>query len=457
MTVLISFCIFILAVVGTPLFAVIGASAMINFARDGGDLQSVILAFYDLSTKPMLHALFLFAFAGCMLGHSKAPQRLLRFSNALLGWLPGGLAIVAVVSCALLTSFTGASGITIVALGGLLLPALLAKNYDRKFSLGVVTSSGSLGLLFPPSLPVILYGVIAGTSIDELFIAGIIPGALMVLVLSGYAFYKGLHKDIARTKFTFNEVWHALLEAKYELPLPILIIGGIYSGFIAISEAAVIVAAYIIIVEMFIHREIKFSKLGKVARESVILTGGILIILGMALAATSYMIDAEIPDKVFEFARHYMNSKITFLLTLNVFLLVVGCMIDIYAATVLILPLIIPIAAAFGVHPVHLGIIFLVNMGIGYITPPVGLNLFIANIRFREPIYKLYKAAIPFVILLLLVLLAVTYIPQLSLVLLGAETVNETENITLGLDTDEPLDTVDESDAIISGSVNDYE
>ena len=222
--------------------------------------------------------------------------------------------------------------------------------------------------------------------------------------------------------------------------MPILIIGGIYSGFIAISEAAVIVAAYIIIVEMFIHREIKFSKLGKVARESVILTGGILIILGMALAATSYMIDAEVPDQVFEFAQQYMNSKITFLLTLNAFLLVVGCMIDIYAATVLILPLIIPIAAAFGVHPVHLGISFLVNMGIGYVTPPVGLNLFIANIRFREPIFKLYKAAIPFVILLLLVLLAVTYIPQLSLALLGEDKSNEIENITLGLDIDDDDD-----------------
>lgn len=436
MTSLISFGIFLLAIVGTPLFAVIGAMAMISFGRDGGDLQSVILAFYDLASKPMLHALFLFAFAGCILGHSKAPQRLLRFSNAILGWLPGGLAIVVVVSCALLTSFTGASGITIVALGGLLLPALLAKNYDRKFSLGVVTSSGSLGLLFPPSLPVILYGVISRTNIDDLFLAGIIPGLLMVLTLSGYAFYKGLHKDIARTRFTFSEVWHALLDAKYELPLPILIIGGIYSGFIAISEAAVIVAAYIIIVEMFIHREIKFRKLGEVARESVILTGGILIILGMALAATSYMIDAEVPDKVFEFARQYMNSKITFLLTLNVFLLVVGCMIDIYAATILILPLIIPIAASFGVHPVHLGIIFLVNMGIGYVTPPVGLNLFIANIRFREPIYKLYKAAIPFVILLLLVLLAITYIPQLSLALIGDEKNSEIENITMGLDVD---------------------
>lgn len=409
----------ILAIVGTPLFAIIGGMSMINYGREGINLQAVIIEFYQLASKPMLHALLLFAFGGCMLGHSKAPQRLLRVSNAILGWLPGGLAIVAVVSCAMLTSFTGASGITIVALGGLLLPALLDNNYERKFSLGVITASGSLGLLFAPSLPVILYGVISNTSIDKLFIAGLIPGILMILVLSGYAFYKGCHRNIIRKKFTFLEVWRAFWDAKYELPLPFLIIGGIYSGKIAISEAAVIVAAYVLIVEMFIRREIKFKKLGAISRESVILTGGILIILGMALAATSYMIDAEVPERVFEFASKYMNSKITFLLTLNVFLLVVGCMIDIYAATVLIVPLILPIALAFGINPVHLGIIFLVNMGIGYITPPVGLNLFIANIRFREPIYKLYQATLPFFLLLLLVLLAVTYIPQLSLAMLG--------------------------------------
>ncbi len=432
MTILIILILALLAIVGTPLFAIIGGAAMINYARADLDLQSVMIEFYQLSSKPMLHALFLFAFAGTVLGHSKAPQRLVRFSNAILGWLPGGLAIVAVVSCALLTSFTGASGITIVALGGLLLPALTANHYDRQFSLGVVTSSGSLGLLFPPSLPVILYGVISNTSIDDLFTAGIIPGILMVLVLSGYAFYKGLHRDIVRQPFSFREIWQATWAAKYELPLPIMIIGGIYSGYIAISEAAVIVVAYVIIVEMIIHREIRLRHFGRIARESVILTGGILIILGMALAATSYMIDAEIPEKIFKLANHYMNSKLTFLLTLNLFLLVVGCMIDIYAATVLILPLILPIAIAFGINPVHLGIIFLVNMGIGYITPPVGLNLFIANISFKEPIYKLYRASLPFVLLLLLVLMIITYVPQLSLILLPDKGVNnQTEKIIM--------------------------
>ncbi len=407
-----------LAVIGTPLFALMGGSALVNYARSGIDPQAVIIEFYQLASKPMLEALFLFSFAGCVLGRSKAPHRLLRLSNALLGWLPGGLAVVAVVSCSLLTAFTGASGITIVALGGLLLPALIENRYDRTFSLGVITASGSLGLLFPPSLPVILYGVISNTRIDDLFIAGIIPGILMMLAVAGYAFWRGLKLGIPRKQFTAREVAGAVWEAKCELPLPLLVIGGIYTGFFAVSEVAVISVVYVLVAEMLVHREVRIRDVGSISRESAILSGGILIILGMALAATNYMIDAEVPGKLFDLASQYMNSKIAFLAVLNIFLLIVGCMIDIYAATVLIVPLIIPIAEKFDIDPVHLGIIFIVNLGIGYLTPPVGLNLFIANMLFREPIVKLYKAVLPFIIVLLLVLLAVTYIPWLSLVFL---------------------------------------
>ncbi len=419
MSIVITLFICLMAILGTPLFAVMGGSAMLNFWNIDTNLQTVVIDFYDLASKPVLKALLLFAFAGCMLGHSKAPNRLLRLSNSILGWLPGGLAIVAIVSCALLTSFTGASGITIVALGGLLLPALLKNNYSRQFSLGTITASGSLGLLFPPSLPVILYGVISNTNIDDLFLAGILPGVLLIVVLSSYALWKGQQRHIIRQKFTMREVGKALWEVKYELPLPFLVIGGIYSGSIAVSEAAVIAAAYVMIVEMFIYREVKFKDLGKVSRESVMLTGGILIILGMALAMTDFMIDQEVPERVFEFANQYMTNKYAFLAVLNVFLLVVGCMIDIYAATVLIVPLIIPIASEFDIHPVHLGIIFLVNLGIGYVTPPVGLNLFIASIRFKESVLKLYWAALPFVFLLILALMAITYIPQLSLIFIS--------------------------------------
>ena len=418
MTILIFLVVGLLALCGTPLFIVMGGSTMLNWWNADVDLQAVIIDFNQLASKPMLKALILFAFAGCMLGRSDAPKRLLRLSNAILGWLPGGLAIVAIISCALLTSFTGASGITIVALGGLLLPAMMENNYSRKFSLGTITASGSLGLLFPPSLPVILYGVISNTNIDDLFIAGILPGLLLIAVLASYALWKGQDKNIERQRFSMKEVLSALWETRYELPLPLIVIGGIYLGWFAASEAAVIAAAYVLVVEMFIYREIKFADLGKVSRESIMLSGGILIILGMALAATNYMINEEIPTKIFEMASGFMTSKIAFLAVLNIFLLIVGCMIDIYAATVLIVPLIIPIAAEFDINSVHLGIIFLVNLGIGYVTPPVGLNLFIASVSFKESVIKLYWAALPFVILLLLALLAITYIPQLSLIFL---------------------------------------
>jgi len=320
-----------------------------------------------------------------------------------------------VVACALLTAFTGASGITIVALGGLLLPALEKDGYGRRFSLGLLTTSGSIGLLFPPSLPVILYGVISGVSIDALFRAGLIPGLLLVAVLALYGVWWGWRGELPRSAFSLSELREAVWEARFEIPMPLLVLGGIYGGWLAISEAAVVAAVCVLVAETLLYRDVPLKRLGAIARETVILTGGILIILGMALALTNYMIDADVPGHLFEIARGRMTSKLAFLALLNVFLLGVGCMIDIYAATVLIVPLILPIAAEFGIHPVHLGIIFLTNLAIGYVTPPVGLNLFIATVRFREPILKLYWSALPFVILLLIVLGCVTYIPALSI------------------------------------------
>ena len=419
MSIAIAIALLALTVIGTPLFAIMGGSALLSFWRAEIDLQAVIIEFYQLSSKPMLQALPMFAFAGCVLGRSRAPERLLRLSNAFLGWLPGGLAVVAVVACAALTALTGASGITIVALGGLLVPALIRDRYGRDFSLGIVTASGSLGLLFPPSLPVILYGVVSNTSIDDLFRAGILPGILLVTVVACYGLWWGWRRELPRQRFTCREVGSAVWAARFELPLPFIVIGGIYSGFFAISEAAVVAAAYALAAEVLLYRDIRVRELGAVARESTVLTGGILIILGMALALTNFMIDADVPGRVFEFARTYMGSRIAFLAMLNVFLLIVGCMIDIYAATVLVVPLILPIALQFDVHPVHLGIVFLANLAIGYITPPVGLNLFIATIRFKEPILKLYWAALPFFALLLIALIIITYVPGLSLLLLG--------------------------------------
>jgi len=406
-----------LALLGTPLFIIISASALLSFYLVGIDSSIVVIEMYRLAKTPMLIAIPLFAFAGYVLAESQAPSRLVRVSRAVLGWLPGGLAVVVILACTLFTAFTGASGVTIIALGGLLLPALLSEKYPEKFSLGLVTTAGSLGLLLPPSLPLILYGVVTQTSIDQLFIAGIVPSALLVLLLSLFSVYKGVETQIPSSRITVREVINAIRAAKWELPLPAVILAGIYSGFFAISEAAAITAFCVVVVEVAIYRDVRLGDLPRIMQKSMVLVGGILIILGAALALTNYIIDAEVPMKLLNFLKVHIESRLVFLIMLNIFLLVVGCMIDIFSALVVVVPLISPIAQAYGIHPVHLGIIFLVNLGIGYSTPPVGMNLFIASFRFERPVLKLYMASLPFLVILLLALIIITYVPSLSLFL----------------------------------------
>lgn len=421
----ISLVLLLLALLGAPLFAVIAASAMAGFYSVEIDLQVMAIEIYRLAEMPVLLAIPLFTFAGYLLGESQAPQRLVRITNALLGWLPGGLAIVALVACALFTALTGASGVTIVALGALLLPALTAAGYPQKFGLGLVTTSGSLGLLFAPSVPLILYGVIVqqmsiGTpvSIDDLFRAGLIPGLLMIAMLSAWGIWVARGKVPARPVADRQEVLAAIWESKWELPLPFVILGGIYGGLFAVSEAAAVTAAYVLIVEVLILREIRLRKLPEIMRESMILVGGILIILGVSLASTNYMIDAEIPTKLFETIQEHIDSRWTFLALLNLFLLALGMMLDVFSALVIIIPIILPVALGYGIHPVHLGILFLANMQIGYFTPPVGMNLFIASYRFNQPVMTLYRATLPFFFILLAAVLIITYVPSLSLTLI---------------------------------------
>jgi tripartite ATP-independent transporter DctM subunit len=345
----------------------------------------------------------------------------------ILGWLPGGLAIVALAACAMFTAFTGASGATIVALGALLYPAMKQAGYPEKFNLGLITSAGSLGLLFAPSLPLILYAVVAQqmtldtpVSIDDPFLAGILPGVLMVVLLSLWAGWK--HRFIWRRdsgSWSWKEAREAVIDAAWEIPLPFAVLGGIYGGYIAVSEAAVLTAFYVIVIEVFIHREIPFKRLPGLIREAMIMVGGILIILGVSLASTNYMIDAEIPAKVFETVRAHIDSKLAFLILLNIFLLMLGMMLDIFSAIMIMIPLLLPIAAGYGVHPVHLGIIFLANMQLGYFTPPVGMNLFIASYRFNKSILELCIATLPFFFILLLAVLIITYWSGLSLMLPG--------------------------------------
>jgi tripartite ATP-independent transporter DctM subunit len=409
----------LLALLGAPLFAVIAASAMFGFSKEGIDLQAIAIEFYGIAEMPILLAIPLFTFAGYLLSESGAPRRLVRLTGALLGWMPAGLAIVSLAACAFFTAFTGASGVTIIALGALLFPALQQAGYPEKFNLGLVTSAGSLGLLFAPSLPLILYGIVAEIPVEDLFLAGILPGFLMILLLSGYSVWKNRAVRVPLSDFSWKEVGSAVREAAWEIPLPIVVLGGIYSGYFAISEAAAVTALYVLVVDVLILREISFRALPKIMRESMVLVGGILVILGMSLASTNYMIDTGVPQKLLAWVSTLVTSELSFLLLLLLFLLVLGAILDIFSAIVLVVPLILPVAMQFGVDPIHLGIVFLATMQLGYITPPVGLNLFIASYRFDRPVVELYLSTLPFFLFLLFSVTIIAFWPGLSLALLG--------------------------------------
>ena len=417
--ILVGIALILLAILGAPLFAIIAAGALIGFAGSDIDLMVVPMEIFRVSEIPVLIAIPLFTFAGYLLGESQAPKRLVRVTNVLLGWMPGGLAVVALFVCALFTAFTGASGVTIIAMGALLYPAMATAGYNERFNLGLITTSGSLGLLFAPSLPLILYGIIAQQSVDDLFVAGILPGLLMLLLLSIYCIREGrfVRARVSRQRFDRREALVALRESIWEIPLPVIVLGGVYSGFFAVSEAAAVTVIYVFIVEVIIYRDIPLRQVPIVMRDSMVLVGGILIILGVSLASTNYMIDQQVPMRLFEWVTAHISSKLGFLILLNLFLLLLGMMLDIFSALVIVVPLILPVAAAYGIDPIHLGMIFLANMQIGYCTPPVGMNLFIASYRFDKPIVLLYRATLPFLAILLLSVLIITYWPWLSLVL----------------------------------------
>ncbi len=417
--------IILMAVLGAPIFVVIMALAMWGFYLADIPLQVITIEIYRISDTPLLLALPLFTLAGYLLAESRTSTRLVNLTQALLGWMPGGLSIIAFVTCALFTAFTGASGVTIVAVGALLYPALKQVGYTDRFSLGLVTTSGSLGLLLAPSLPLILYGIIAqqmdvgeSFTIQQLFLAGILPALLMVVLLSAWSLWHNRNRPIQMQAFSGPALKQALLDAKWELPLPLLVIGGIYGGVIAVSETAAVIALYVLLVEVLIYREISLSKLPQILLKSMTMVGGIILILGVSLALTNVLVDAQVPTRAFEFIQQHIHSRWTFLILLNIFLLLLGAILDIFAAIVIMVPIILPVAVAYGIHPVHLGIIFLANMQIGYFTPPVGMNLFIASYRFSRPITELYRAALPFMAVLLVALLLITYIPWLSLALI---------------------------------------
>ncbi len=406
----------LLAVFGLPLFAVIGAGSLMYASQSDLDSALLIIELNRLATSPNLTAIPLFTLAGVILAAGGAPQRLIRLFNGLLGWLPGGLAVVAIAACAFFTSFSGASGVTILALGGLLYPVLMKVHYPERLTLGLLTTSGSLGLLFPPSLAILLYGIVAGVNIDDLFIAGIVPGTVLMLMLGTYAAFTGARFNVKHHTFHLHTAWRAAKGASGDILLPILIIIGIFGGFVTVSEAAAGTALYVLVLEAGIHRTIALrSQLIPLFADTAILVGSILIILGVAMGLTNLMIDAQIPMRLLDWMQNSVDTQLKFLILLNLFLLAVGAMMDIFSATVVIVPLILPLAQRFGIDPVHLGIIFLANLEIGYSTPPVGINLFIASQRFQKPVLSLFRATLPFLVLMLAWLMLVTYIPVLSL------------------------------------------
>ena len=324
------FTIILTALIGTPLFAVILAVAMVGFYYGGVDLSVITIEIYRIADTPLLMTLPLFTLAGYIMGESKTSMRLVSLTRVFFGWMPGGLAIVSLVTCALFTAFTGASGVTIVALGALLYPALKQSQYNEKFSLGLVTTTGSLGLLFPPSLPLILYGIITqqmnigqNVTISKLFKAGFLPGLLMVVLLSCWSLWASRNNPEPKTPFSGKEALLALREAIWEIPLPLFILIGVYGGFLTISEVAAVTAIYIIIVEVFIYREIKLSRLPGVMQESMVICGGTLLILGVSLALTNYLIDAEVPMRLFKVIQKLVTGPVAFLILLNIFLLLI--------------------------------------------------------------------------------------------------------------------------------------
>ncbi len=410
----------VLALLGMPLYAVLGGAALLLFFTMDIPIASVSAETYRIVTQPVLPSIPLFVLAGSVLAAGGAPQRLVRLVQAWTGWLPGGSVVMTVIGCAAFTAITGASGVTIIALGGLLLPILMASKLDERFSIGLLTASGSVGLLFPPSLPVILYGIYGHVAIDRLFIAGLVPGVLLIILLSVYSVYRSRAQKNPRQPFDFHEALKATWISKADLVLPLLIFVGLFGGFLTVVETAAFTALWAIILEVVIHRQLDFRRRLPVAMmESAVLVGALLAVLGTALGLVSYFVDEQIPMKATEWVVQTIQSKFVFLLVLNLMLLLVGMLMDVFSAIVVVVPLIAPIGLAFGIEPAHLGIIFLANLQLGYLTPPVGMNLFFSSLRFKRPLLEIFSSVVPFMIIFIVWVLLITYVPSLTVDVAG--------------------------------------
>lgn len=408
------------AFAGVPLFVVLGGVALLLFARVGGSIEVVANEGYVMLTGNTIPAIPLFTLAGFLLSESRAGERLVRLFRTLFGWMPGGLVIAAVLVSTFFTTFTGASGVTILALGGLLLYILVhSGNHSEDFSTGILTATGSIGLLFPPSLAIIVYGSVAQVSIRDMFLGGILPGALMVVAMCAFGVVISIRHGVQRVQFNGKELWSAVKESIWEVLLPVIVVVVYFSGIATLVETAAVAVVYTLVVEMVIHREISFKDLSGVVLKALGIIGGVLVILALARALSYYIIDVQIPDMLTDWVERTISARFVFLLLVNLALLIAGMFMDIFSAILVVAPLIIPLGGVFGIHPVHLGVIFVANMGLGFITPPVGMNLFLASYRFNTPLSKIYRNVAPFFIVQAVIVLVITYVPWLSTVFVG--------------------------------------
>jgi len=398
----------LLLLISVPVFSVITLLTAYLYNTADINITSMIVEFVRLSSMPSLIAIPLFSLAGFILASSNAPNRLLNLFSSLFGWMSGGVVLGAIISASIFTAFSGASGITIIALGGILFPILLKYGYPEKFSLGIISTTGSLGLLFPPSLPVILYSIVAKLDLNILFKKSLIYGIAIIIFFYIYSYIVSKKNNIKPESFDYEKFKKAVNEAKWEIPLPFIVIGGIYSGTITASEASSITCLYALIVEVFINREIKINQIGDIIIKTMLLVGSIFIVLASALAFTNYIIDLQIPEKIFEYLSVYIKSKYIFLVILNIIILMIN-MIEIFSAIIIVVPIMVPIAVSYGIDPIHLAIIFLINLELGYMTPPFGINLFLSSLRFKKKITDVYKSVIPSWIILFLILIITTY------------------------------------------------
>ena len=409
-------------IVGAPIFALLGGIALFASLTTGRPPAVLpAMAYEELTTSTGIAAIPLFTLAGFLLAEGKSPERLLRVFRAWFGWAPGGTAVAAATLCAFFTLFTGGSGVTILVLGGLLLPALLGEGYRERFSIGLLTASGSLGLLFPLSLPLMLYGIVSQgkASIEDLFIGGLLPGLLMLGLLALLGVREGLVASAGRPPFRAPEAFGAIWEAKWELMLPIFVVGMFVAGVATLVETAPMAALYTLVVQRYIHRDLpSWRDVFRVAADCIALVGGVLLILAVARGLTDWFVDAQLPAALVEWTRAHVESRLVFLLCLNVFLLIVGTLMDIFSAIVVVVPLILPLAEIYQINYVHLGIIFIANLELGFLHPPLGLNLLLASVRFKKPVLEVTWATLPMLGILALGVLLITYVPWLTLGLL---------------------------------------